>query len=157
MIRMVPYSGPGVGLVMERDALEENEAHQADVLFEAELTGHPSQALQQRHSLQRGSMAAARAVSALAPDIPDVEFVCKGDVIFAIDLGSAPESVRRRSDNLDWVHAAPPLRAGGPVGSPGDSAARLRAATGFEIEPRLWSELNGSAQSNSSAARGYAL
>jgi LDH2 family malate/lactate/ureidoglycolate dehydrogenase len=79
--------------------LEENESHQADVLFEAELTGQPS------HGLR----------------------------------------------------AAPPMQAGAPVGSPGDSAARLRAANGFEIELSLWSELNGPAQSNSSVAGAYAL
>jgi LDH2 family malate/lactate/ureidoglycolate dehydrogenase len=52
------------------------------------------------------------------------------------------------------------MQAGAAVSSPGDSAARRRAEAfenGFEIEPRLWSELNGLAQSNSSVARGYAL
>jgi hypothetical protein len=49
------------------------------------------------------------------------------------------------------------MQAGAPVGSPGDNAARLLATNGFEIEPRLWSELSGLAQSNSSVARGYAL
>ena len=104
-------------------------------------------------------MVAALADSALAPDIRgmlDAEFICKGDVIPAIDLGSAPELVRRLSDYLDLVCATPPMQAGAPVGSPGDSAPRLRAANGFEIEPRLRSELNGPAQSNSSVARGYA-
>jgi LDH2 family malate/lactate/ureidoglycolate dehydrogenase len=156
----VPNSGAGVGLLMERDALEENEFHQADVLFEAELTGHPSHGPQQLHRVQRGLMVVALAGSALVPDIRgmlDAEFVCKGDVILAIDLGSAPESVPRLSGYLDLVRAAPPMQAGAPVCSPGDSAARLRAANGFEIEPRLWSELNGLAQSNSSVARGYAL
>jgi L-2-hydroxycarboxylate dehydrogenase (NAD+) len=131
--------------------LEENEA---------ELTGHPSHGLQQLHRVQRGLMAAALADSALAPDIRgmlDAEFVCKGDIILAIDLGSASELVRRLSDYLDRVRAAPPMQAGAPVGSPGDSAARLRAANGFEIELSLWSELNGPAQSNSSVAGGYAL
>jgi L-2-hydroxycarboxylate dehydrogenase (NAD+) len=129
---------------MERNALEENEFNQADVLVEAEV----------------GLMVAALAGSALAPDIRgmlDAEFVCKGDVILAIDLGSAPELVRRTSGYLDLIRAAPPLRAGTPVGSPSDSAARRRAANGFEIELSLWSELNGPAQSNSSVARGYAL
>jgi LDH2 family malate/lactate/ureidoglycolate dehydrogenase len=105
-------------------------------------------------------MVAGLAGSALAPDIRamlDAEFVRKGDVILAINLGSAPELVRRLSDYLDLVRAAPPMQAGAPVGSPGDSAARLLAANGFEIEPRLWSELNGPAQSNSSVAEGYAL
>ena len=128
---------------MERDALEENEFHRADVLVEAEL----------------GLMVA---LIALAPDIRstrcDAEFVCnKGDVIIAIDPGSASELVRRLSGYPDLVRAAPPMQAGAPVSSPGDSAARLLAANGFEIEPRLWSELNGLAQSNSSVARGYAL
>jgi LDH2 family malate/lactate/ureidoglycolate dehydrogenase len=140
--------------------LEENESHQADVLFEAELTGQPSHGLQQLHRVQRGLMAAALADSALAPDIRgmlDAEFVCKGDVILAIDLGSASELARRTSDYLDRVRAAPPMQAGAPVGSPGDSAARLRAANGFEIELSLWSELNGPAQSNSCVAGGNAL
>jgi len=105
-------------------------------------------------------MDAALAASALAPDtrgMLDAEFACnKGDVIIAIDLGSAPELVRRLSGYLDLVRAAPPMQAGAPVGSLCDSAARLRAASGYEIEPRLWSERNGPAQSNSSVARGYA-
>ena len=140
--------------------MEENEFHHADVLAEAKLTGHPSHGLQRLHRIQRGLMVAALVDSALAPDIRgmlDAEFVCKGDVILAINLGSAPELVRRLSDYLDRVRAAPPMQAGAPVASPGDSAARPRAANGFEIEPRLWSELNGPAQSNSSAAGGYAL
>ena len=121
-------------------ALEESEFHRADVRVEAEL---------------------GLIVAALAPDIRstrDAEFVCnKGDVIIAIDPGSASELVRRLSGYPDLVRAAPPMQAGAPVGSPGDSAARLLAANGFEIEPRLWSELSGLAQSNSSVARGYAL
>jgi LDH2 family malate/lactate/ureidoglycolate dehydrogenase len=144
---------------MERDALEENEFHQADMLVEAELTEHPSHGLQQLHRVQRGLMVAALADSALAPDIRgmlEAEIVCKDDVILAIDLGSASGLVRRLSDYLDRVRAAAPMQAGAPVGSPGDSAARLRAAKGFEIELSLWSEL-GRAQSNSSVARGYAL
>lgn len=128
---------------MERDALVENEFRRADVLGEAEL----------------GLMVAALASSTLAPDIRgmvDAEFACnKGDVI--IDPASASELVRRLSGYPDLVRAAPPIQAGAPVGSPGDSAVRLLAANGFEIEPRLWSELNGLAQSNSSVARGYAL
>jgi LDH2 family malate/lactate/ureidoglycolate dehydrogenase len=152
----------GVGLLMERNALEENEFHHADVLVEAELTGHPSHGLQRLHRIQRGLMVAGLAGSALAPDIRamlDAEFVCKGDVILAMDLGSAPESVPRLSGCLDLVRAAPPLKAGAPVSSPGGSAAHRRAEAfenGFEIEPHLWSEL-GRAQSNSSVARGYAL
>jgi LDH2 family malate/lactate/ureidoglycolate dehydrogenase len=152
----------GVGLLMERNALEENEFHHADVLVEAELTGHPSHGLQRLHRIQRGLMVAGLAGSALAPDIRgmlNAEIVCKGDVILAIDLGSAPESVLRLSGCLDLVRAAPPLKAGAPVSSPGDSPAHRRAEAfdnGFEIEPRLWSELNGPAQSNSSVARGYA-
>jgi hypothetical protein len=123
---------------MERNALVENEFHRADVLGEAEL----------------GLM-----VAALAPDVRgrlDAEFVCnKGDVI--IDPGSASELVRRLSGYPDLVRAAPPIQTGAPVGSPGDSVAHPLAAKGFEIEPRLWSELNGLAQSHSSVARGYAL
>jgi hypothetical protein len=118
---------------MERTVLEEHEFHRADVLDEAEL----------------GLM-----VAVLAPDVRgmlDAEFVCKGDAILAIDLGSAPELARRLSSYPDLVRAAPPMQAGAPVGSPGDSVAR-----GFEIEPRLWRELSGLAQSNSSVARGYA-
>jgi LDH2 family malate/lactate/ureidoglycolate dehydrogenase len=145
---------------MERTALEENEFHHADVLVEAEVTGHPSHGLQRLHHIQRGLMVVALAGSALVPDIRgmlDAEFVCKGDVILAIDLGCAPESVPRLSGYLDLVRAAPPMQAGAPLCSLGDSAARLRSANGFEIEPRLWSELNGPAQSNSSVARVYAL
>jgi LDH2 family malate/lactate/ureidoglycolate dehydrogenase len=126
-----------VGLLMERDALEEDEFHQTDVLFEAEL----------------GLMVAALADSALARDIRGML-----DVIVAIDPGSDPESVPRLSGYPDLVRAAPPLKAGAPVSRPGDSAARRRTEAfenGFEIEPRLRSE-RGRAQSNSSVARGYA-
>jgi LDH2 family malate/lactate/ureidoglycolate dehydrogenase len=139
---------------MERDALEENEFHHADVLFDAELTGHPSHGLQQLHRVQRGLIESrTRSVGRWRSDA-----TCKGGVSLAIDLGSAPESVPRLSGYL--VCAAPPMQAGAPVSSAGDSAARRRAEAfenGFEIEPRLWSELNGLAQSNSSVARGYAL
>jgi hypothetical protein len=119
----------------------ESEFHRADVLVEAEL---------------------GLIVAALAPDIRstrDAEFVCnQGDVIIiAIDPGSASELVRRLSGYPDLVRAAPRMQAGAPVGSLGDSAARLLAANDFEIEPRLWSELSGLARSNSSVARGYAL
>jgi LDH2 family malate/lactate/ureidoglycolate dehydrogenase len=122
--------------------LEEKEFHYVDALIEAEL------------GLKVATLAGS------APDVRgmlDAEFVCKGDVIVATDPGSASELVRRLSGYLDLVRAAPPMRAGSPVGSPGDSAARLRAANGCEIKPRLWSELNGLARSNSSVARGYAL
>jgi LDH2 family malate/lactate/ureidoglycolate dehydrogenase len=130
---------------MERDALEENELHQADVLFDAELTGHPSHGLQQRGLIEFGTRSVGRWRS---------DATSRGAVILAIDLGSAPESVPRLFACLDLVRAAPPLKAGAPVSSPGDSAARRRAEafeSGLEIEPRLWSEL-GHAQSNSSVA-----
>jgi hypothetical protein len=124
-------------VALEAVALE-SEFHHADVRVEAE------------HSL---------IVAALAPDTRctlDAEFVSnKGDVIIAIDPGSA--SARRLSRHPDLARAAPPMQAGAPVGSSGDSAVRLLAANGFEVEPRLWSELSGLAQSNSSAAGGYAL
>ena len=122
--------------------MEENEFHYADALIEAEP------------DLKGATLAGS------APDVRgmlDAEFACKDDVIVAIDPSSASELVRRLFGYLDLVRAAPPMRAGSPVGSPGDSAARLRAANGFEIKPCLWSELNGFARSNSSVARGYAL
>jgi LDH2 family malate/lactate/ureidoglycolate dehydrogenase len=137
----VPNSGAGMGLLMERDALEENEFHRADVLVEVEL-----------------GLMVALGSSALTPDIRgtlDAEFACnKDDVIIAIDPGSASKSIRRFSGYLDLVRAAPLMQAGAPVGSRGDSAARLRAAKGFEIEPRLWRELHGLAQSSWSVTRG---
>jgi LDH2 family malate/lactate/ureidoglycolate dehydrogenase len=137
--------------------LEENEFHRADGLVEGELTGRPSHGLRRLHGVQRGIMGAALAGSALVPGILDAEIACnKDEVILAIDPGFAPELGRRLSGYLALVRAAPPMQAGAPVGSPGDSAAGLGAANGFEIEPRLWSELNGLAQSNSSVARGYA-
>lgn len=117
----------------------ESEFHRADVLVEAEL---------------------GLIVAAPAPDIRstrDAEFVCNRGVIIAINPGSASELARRLSGSPDLVRAAPPMQAGAPVGSPGESAARLLAANGFEVEPRLWSELSGLAQSNSSVAGGYAL
>jgi LDH2 family malate/lactate/ureidoglycolate dehydrogenase len=137
----VPNSGAGMGLLMERDALEENEFHRADVLVEVEL-----------------GLMVALGSSALAPDVRgtlDAEFACNNDdVIIAIDPGSASKSIRRFSGYLDLVRAAPLMQAGAPVGSRGDSAARLRAAKGFEIEPRLWRELHGLAQSSWSVTRG---
>jgi hypothetical protein len=139
----VPNSGAGVGLLMERDALEENEFHRADVLVEVEL-----------------GLMVALGSSARALDIRgtfDAEFACNNDdVIIAIDPGSASESIRRFSGYLDLVRTAPPMQAGAPVGSSGDSPPRLLAANGFDIGPRLWSELNGLAQCNSFVARGYA-
>ena len=151
----------GLGWLTERNALEENEFHHGDARVEAEPTGRPSHAVQRLHRTQGGLTVAALADLAFAPDIRgmlDAEFACnKGDVIIAIDPGSAPELGRSLSDYLDLVRAAPPMQAGAPVGSLCDSAARLRAASGFEIEPRLWSELSGLAQSSSSVARGFAL
>ena len=151
-----------MGILMERDASEKNEFRQADVLFEAELTRHPSHSLQRLHRIPRGFMDAGLTGSALAPEICamlDAQFACKSDVILAMDLGSAPESVPRLFGCLDLVHAAPPpLKAGAPVSSPGDNAAHRGAdafENGFEIEPHLWSE-PGRAQSSSSVARGYA-
>jgi L-2-hydroxycarboxylate dehydrogenase (NAD+) len=126
---------------MERDALEENEFHRADVLVEVEL-----------------GLMVALGSSALAPDVRstlDAEFASNNDdVIIAINPRSASESIRRFSGYLDLVRAAPLMQAGAPVGSRGDSAARLRAAKGFEIEPRLWRELHGHAQSGWSVTRG---
>ena len=68
----------GLGFLMERHALEENEFHRAQLLVEGELTGHPSHRLQRMHGIQRGVMGAAIAGSALAPDngMPDAEFAC---------------------------------------------------------------------------------
>src|SRR5688572_22038742 len=81
----------------------ESELHRADVRVEVEL---------------------GLIVAALAPDtrsVLDTEFVCnQGDVIIAIDPGFASELVRRLSGYPDLVRAAPPMRAGVPVGSPGD-------------------------------------
>jgi hypothetical protein len=75
-------------------ALVESEFHRADMLVEAEL---------------------GLIVAALAPDIRstlDAEFVCnKGDVIIAIDPGSASELVRRLSGYPDLVRAAPLMQA----------------------------------------------
>src|SRR4051794_36640914 len=114
---------------MEHDALEESEFHQADGLFEAELTGTPSHGLQRLHRIQRDLTVAAFPGSGLAPDTHGMlgaEVVCKDDVIPAIDLGSAPESAPRLFGDLDLVRAASPWKAGAPVNSPGDSAARRR-------------------------------
>jgi hypothetical protein len=146
-----------MGILRERDASEASGFRQADVLFEAEPTGHPSHSLQRLHRIQRGFMDAGLAGSALASEIRaklDAEFVCEGDVILVMDRGSAPESVPRFFGCLDLVHAAPPLKAD----SPDDNSAHRRAEAfenGFEIEPHLCSE-PGRALSSSSLARGYA-
>ena len=143
-----------MGILRERDASEASGFRQADVLFEAEPTGHPSHSLQRLHRIQRGFMDARLAGSALAPEIRamlDAEFVRERDVILAMDRGSAPESVARFFGCLGLVSTAPSLKAG----SPGDNAAS-RGAEAFENGFDLWSE-PGRAQSNSSVARGYAL
>jgi hypothetical protein len=146
-----------MGILRERDDSEASGFRLVDVRFGAELTRHPSHSLQRLHRIQRGFIDAGPAGSALAPEIRavlDAEFVCEGDVILAMDRGSAPESVPRFFGCLDLVHAAPPLKAG----SPGDNSAHRRAEAfenGFEIEPHRWSE-PGRAPSSSSVARGYA-
>ena len=98
----MPNSGAGV--LMGRDALEENEFHRADVLVEVEL-----------------GLMVALGSSARAPDIRgtfDAEFACNNDdVIIAIDPGSASESIRRFSGYLDLVRTTPPMQAVAPVGS----------------------------------------
>lgn len=141
-----------MGILRERDASEESGFRQAGGRFEAELARHPSHSLQRLHRIQRGFMDAGPAGSALAPDIRavlDAEFFCEGDVILAMDRGSAPELVPRFFGRLGLVRTAPSLKAG----SPGDSAAS-RGAEAFENGFDLWSE-PGRAQSNSSVARGY--
>jgi len=118
-------------------ALVESKICRADVRVEAEL---------------------GLIVAALGPDIRntlDAEFACnKGDVIIAIDPDSTSELIRRRSGYPALVRAALPMQAGARVGSPGDSAARLSRGERLDTEPRLWSELSGLAQSNSSVATG---
>ncbi|KQV70250.1 Ldh family oxidoreductase [Rhizobium sp. Root1220] len=107
-------------------------------------------------------LVAALAGSALAPEVRgtlDAEAPCnKGDLLIVIDMGSAPDLAMRLSAYLDAVRASPPTQIEKPVRVPGDGAHRRRQAAlaqGFEIDPRLWAELNALPHSNSAVFEGH--
>lgn len=107
-------------------------------------------------------LVAALAGSALAPDIRgtlDADFVCnKGDVLIAIDSRSASDLLDRLAAYLDLVRGSPSADPGQPVSVPGDGAVRRRERAlgeGFEIDPRLWAELNALSLSSSSLVKGH--
>jgi hypothetical protein len=107
--------------------------------------------------IELGLTVAARACSALAPDIRgmlDAEFVCTGDVILTTDPGSAPASVPRLAGHL--VRAAPPMQAARLSVAPAIARPAFAPRTALRLSLAS-SELNGLAQSNSSVAGGYAL
>jgi LDH2 family malate/lactate/ureidoglycolate dehydrogenase len=94
-------------------------------------------------------LVAALAGSALAPDVRgtlDSQSPCnKGDVFILIEPSLAPGLPARLSTYLDAVRGSPPASAGEPVLVPGDRARGRRAAAsrnGFEIDQRLWEDLN---------------
>ncbi len=96
-------------------------------------------------------LVAALAGSALAPDVHgtlDADRVCnKGDVIIAIDPGCQSSVLRALAAYLELVRLSTPSDPGNPVRVPGDGARRRRDASvrdGFEISPRLWSEITAS-------------
>ncbi|MGO7428649.1 Ldh family oxidoreductase, partial [Rhizobium ruizarguesonis] len=69
----------------------------------------------------------------------------KGDVFILIEPSLAPGLPARLSTYLDAVRGSPPASAGEPVLVPGDRARGRRAAAsrnGFEIDQRLWEDLN---------------
>ncbi|MAY63197.1 MAG: dehydrogenase [Rhizobiales bacterium] len=94
-------------------------------------------------------LVAALAGSALSPDVRgtlDSEHVCnKGDVFILVDPVRSPDMAKRLSAYLDAIRSSPPAEPGSPVQVPGDGADHRRARSrldGFEIDDRLWAELN---------------
>lgn len=105
-------------------------------------------------------LVATLAGSALAPDVRgtlDAEFICnKGDVLIAIDARSSPDLLDRLSTYLDLIRNSSPADATQPVRVPGDGAAIRRdkaLVDGFEIDPRLWAELNALSISNATPSK----
>jgi LDH2 family malate/lactate/ureidoglycolate dehydrogenase len=81
----------------------------------------------------------------------------KGDVFILIEPSLAPGLPARLSAYLDAVRASPPAEASEPVLVPGDRARRRRAAAsrdGFDIDPRLWADLNALSRSHILAFEG---
>lgn len=107
-------------------------------------------------------LVASIAGSALAPDIRgtlDAEAICnKGDVFIAIDVGGRPDLLSCFSGYLEHVRSSQPADPAHPVTVPGDGSwsRRQRAlADGFEIAPRLWSELTALSQTTDSLVKGH--
>ena len=99
----------------------------------------------------------ALAGSALSPDVRgtlDSEHVCnKGDVLILIDPDRSADMAERLSAYLDAVRASEPADPDHPVQVPGDGAWKRRETSrryGFEIDKRLWDELNALSAENQS-------
>ncbi|WP_455273686.1 Ldh family oxidoreductase [Rhizobium herbae] len=106
-------------------------------------------------------LVAALAGSALAPDVRgtlDSRSPCnKGDVFILIEPSLAQGLPARLSAYLDAVRASPPSETGEPVLVPGDRARkRLAVASrdGFDIDQRLWEDLNALSRSRVLAFEG---
>jgi LDH2 family malate/lactate/ureidoglycolate dehydrogenase len=107
-------------------------------------------------------MVAALAGSALAPNVRgtlDAEAVCnKGDILIAIDMAAAPDLSERLADYLDLVRSSPAIDPGRPVAVPGDGARRRReqaALEGFDVDERLWTELDAMTTASPAFQQGY--
>jgi L-2-hydroxycarboxylate dehydrogenase (NAD+) len=107
-------------------------------------------------------MVAALAGSALAPTVRgtlDAEAVCnKGDILIAIDMAAAPHLSERLADYLDLVRSSPAIDPERPVLVPGDGARRRRehaALEGFDVDERLWTELNALTTASPVFQQGY--
>lgn len=106
-------------------------------------------------------LVAALVGSALAPDVRgtlDAKAPCnKGDVFILIEPSLAPGLPARLSAYLDAVRASPAADPDTPVLVPGDRARQRKAAaarTGFDIDQRLWDDLNALSRSRVLAFEG---
>ncbi|UXN62025.1 Ldh family oxidoreductase [Phyllobacterium zundukense] len=107
-------------------------------------------------------LVAAIAGTALAPDVrgtPDSQSPCNkgGDVFIMIEPSLASGLPARLSAYLDAVRTAPPPAAGDPLLVPGDRARRRQEAAsrnGFDIDQRLWEDLNALSRSRILAFEG---
>ncbi|SHO66481.1 Malate/lactate/ureidoglycolate dehydrogenase, LDH2 family [Pseudoxanthobacter soli DSM 19599] len=94
-------------------------------------------------------LVSAIAGSPPAPEVRgtlDADSVCnKGDILLVIEPSAAPGVAAGLAAYLDAVRASPAADPACPVRIPGDDASRRRARAcedGFEIDSRLWGELN---------------
>lgn len=94
-------------------------------------------------------LVAAIAGSPPAPQVRgtlDADSVCnKGDILLVIEPSAAAGVAGGLAAYLDAVRASPAADPDHPVRIPGDDASRRRSRAredGFEVDPRLWGELN---------------